>query len=669
VLNREIPFLRIGLPVCMGIISGLYLKPDLIFLAASLIFIITGFGISLLFNKRQLNILYGFPLTFSLYLSGLMLYINEKNSLSDLEPGPETYLCSLAEFPEEKDKSFRIIVRLHALTSDTGNIPLKGSLLIYIRKDTMINSLLPGDFMKIRCSANPVVNRGNPYEFDYKFYMENHGIKYFSYATMEDITGLVHPDHRKLKYRALIIREKIIDMYEDQGITGDRLALVAAITLGQKSMLDPEQKQIFIKAGVMHIMAVSGLHAVILSIFIFNLLFFMKRKFNTLRIIIAVILLWSFAFVTGLTPSVIRATIMFSFLQAGKLIRRDVNSLNSVLASAFILLIIHPSLLFDAGFLLSYSSVVFIICFYRDFYLMLRFKTWIADKIWQSAAVTILAQAGTLPLTVALFNRFPTWFILTNIIIVPLSSFLIIVGCLVPLTYPLKFISQPLASLLGYLTGITEMLTQKASDLPFSTIENIGMGIIETGLLFSFIFLFVMSVLNRKSFALRYPLIALLLFVSAGTVRSIADRTSSELIVYNGIGTSPVGIRTGKIMNLYSDSDTIPPEVAKHCFTKGLKINLMRSDSHDHLLKISGKNIIICNKLTKNALQEIKPDMVILKGKYPAIQKEIGYNGLVEGIILGSDVVLNNRINLELSRLNPDTIHVVRSSGAFRRKL
>ncbi len=75
----------------------------------------TGFGISLLFNKRLINLLYGFPLTFSLYLSGLLLYINEKKSLSDLDPGPGTYLCSLAEYPEEKDKSFRMIVRLHAL--------------------------------------------------------------------------------------------------------------------------------------------------------------------------------------------------------------------------------------------------------------------------------------------------------------------------------------------------------------------------------------------------------------------------------------------------------------------------------------------------------------------------------------------------------------------------
>ena len=115
--------------------------------------------------------------------------------------------------------------------------------------------------------------------------------------------------------------------------------MAAAITLGQKSMLDPEQKLNFIKAGVMHIMAVSGLHAVILSLFVFNLLFFMKGRFNILRIIVAILILWAFAFVTGLTPSVLRATLMFSFLQAGKLMKRPVNGVNSVLASAFFLII------------------------------------------------------------------------------------------------------------------------------------------------------------------------------------------------------------------------------------------------------------------------------------------------------------------------------------------
>ena len=154
------------------------------------------------------------------------------------------------------------------------------------------------------------------------------------------LSDILSPDHRKLIHRALIIREKIIEMYQRRGITGERLALVAAITLGQKNMLDPEQKQNFIKAGVMHIMAVSGLHAVILSLFVFNLLFFLKGRFNILRILITILILWSFAFVTGLTPSVLRATLMFSFLQAGNLMKRPVNGINSVLASAFVLILI-----------------------------------------------------------------------------------------------------------------------------------------------------------------------------------------------------------------------------------------------------------------------------------------------------------------------------------------
>lgn len=668
-LNKELPFLRIGLPICIGIIAGRYLNPGIFFLAVSIFVIITGFVTSLLYNKGPVNQLFGLPMTFALFICGLVLYENEKRQLSNLGTGRAEYICSVSEYPEEKENSFRTTVKLFSVINGNEPTPLKGSMMIYFRKDPLITTLLPGDFLRISCKPMPVENRDNPYEFDYRFYMENHGIKYYSMAGEDDVAFHSRPERRKLKQRALMIRERIIGMYRERGITDDRIGLVAAITLGQKNLLDPEQKQIFIKAGIMHIMAVSGLHAVILSMFIFSILSFMRGKFNILRIVITVLLLWCFAFVTGLTPSVLRATLMFTFLQAGILMKRNVNSINSVLASAVVLMIIRPSVLFDAGFLLSYSAVIFIICFYRDLYLQINFRRWAGDKIWQSAAVTILAQAGTLPLTISLFNRFPTWFIFTNIIIVPLSSLLIIVGCLVPLTYPLKFISHPLALIMNHLTGMTETLTERAASLPFSTIENIGMVPIETELLFSFIFLFILSALNSKSFPMRTSLIALLLLVSAGTVRSISDRTSGELIVYNGIGTSPVGIRKGRIMNLYSDSETIMPEVARHCFTRGLKINQLRSESQIHLLEICSKRILICNKLTNNVLQNVKPDMIILKGKYPSIPKEIGFDGKVEAVIIGADAVLYDRINLEITRLKPDSIHFVRSSGAFRRRL
>jgi competence protein ComEC len=669
VLNKEIPFLRIGLPICVGIISGLYFKPGFLFLVASSIILISGFGISLFYNKRLINNVYGCTLTFALFLCGLLFYTNEKESLSDLEPGTGIYNCTLSMYPDEKVSTNRLIVRLNSAITEKGDLPLKGSLLIYFRKDSILSKLLPGDFLKIRCTPNPIVNRGNPHEFDYRFFMENHDIKYYCFAGPEDIIGHSPPGHRKLKHKALIIREQIIRMYKERGITGDRLALVAAITLGQKNMLDPEQKQIFIKAGVMHIMAVSGLHAVIISLFVFNLLFFMKRKLNVLRTVITVLLLWAFAFVTGLTPSVIRATLMFSFLQTGKLMKRNVNSINSVLASAFILILIRPSVIFDAGFLLSYSAVIFIICFYRDFYLKLDFKTWTGDKIWQSAAVTILAQAGTLPLTITLFNRFPTWFILTNIIIVPLSSFLIVVGCLVPLTFPIKFISQPLASLLNYLTGLTELITEKATDLPFSTIENIGMVPIETILLFFVIFIFMLFLMNRKKYPLRYPIYALLIFVSAGTLRSISDRTSGELIIYNIAGSDAIGIRTGKILNLYCDTTLIPSEVLRHCSTRGLRMKTHILDKNFTGLVAGDRRILICNYLNNSLVQEVDPDFIIVRGIYPKVEKQIRFPEQVKSLIVTPQVSTYFILPDNLRQSKTNTIHFVKISGAFRARL
>lgn len=667
-LNKEIPFLRIVIPFCGGIVSGLFIKPEPWLIAISVLILAAGFPVSLIFNRWQLNHYYGILMTCSMFICGLLLYTAEKRQLSDLDPEQGHYICTLTEFPEPRQNSFRAIVRLHARVDEGDTVSLNGSLMIYFRKDPFISTLLPGDILKLKCEPLPVVNRGNPHEFDYKFYLENHGIKYFSFAGRDDVLAHSRPENPGLRFRALIIRERIIGMYRERGITDDRIGLVAALTLGQKNLLDPEQKQIFIRAGVMHIMAVSGLHAVILSMFIINMLFFLKGRLEFIRIIIAVALLWVFAFVTGLTPSVLRAALMFSFLQAGKLMKRDVNSINSVLASAMILLIAHPSVLFDAGFLLSYCAVLFIICFYGSLYLKIRFKNYGADKIWQSAAVTIIAQAGTLPLTISLFNRFPAWFILTNVIIVPLSSVVVIIGCLVPLTYPVEFISRHLALLMNYLTGVTELLTAKAASLPFASIENIGMVTIESFMLFIFIFLLTLSLLNRKTIPLRIPLIALLVLEGAGSIRSIHDRVTGELIVYNGISESQAGIRTGRTLNLWSESDTLMPEAARHSMTRGLKVNKIHAGPDAHLIETGNKRILICNNLTKVLVQKTQPDIVILKGRFPRIDTEITPDYIPEAVVTGSEVSAGS-LRISDPWKSHSNIHDVGVLGACRIRL
>jgi competence protein ComEC len=665
VLHKEIPFLRICLPLCAGIISGLYIKPDTTLLFTSAIAVISGFSASLFFNRSETNKVFGYPLSISLFMCGLLLYTSQKNSISELAPEQSLFACTLSDYPAEKANSYILTAKLNRKITGRRSEALHGSILIYYRKDSLITRMLPGDMIIVKCIPAEISGRGNPYEFDYRFYMENQGIRYYAYTGRQSIVSYVAPEHRKLVHEALILREKIIRMYSERGITGERLALLAAITLGQKNMLDAEQKNYFIRAGVMHIMAVSGLHTVILSLFVFNALFFLKGKFNIIRILLTIAILWSFAFVTGLTPSVLRATLMFSFLQAGNLMKRPVNGINSVLASAFVLIIIRPSVIFDAGFLLSYSAVIYIIAFYMDLYQKLAFKYIISDKVWQSAVVTIVAQAGTLPLTIALFNRFPTYFILTNIIIVPLSSVLVIIGCLLPLVFPVKFLSQFLALILNNLTGLTELLTRKASSMPFATIENVGMTNLECLLLTCTIFLFSYFLLKKRSISVIYPLAALIIFLLAGTAREISTRVTNELIVYNTPGLSTIGIRTGKILNLYSDTTVAGKEVKRHCATLGLKINMNRIGDKCNCIRAGKSRILITSSLNKRILDSFSPGMVILTGSRPEIGNFTDSVLYKDVTVVSAEGIPHISASHRKGPANSFPAYLVRKSGAY----
>lgn len=669
VLNREIPFLRIIIALCSGIVCGYFFRPPNLFFILSGISIIIMFAASLLFNRQMTNPLFGIAFIICLFTAGLWLYTLEKSSLTELE-SRETYFSGyLSEYPEAKEKTCSMVFKMQAIIEGEKQIPAKGSILLYHRKDKASAEFRPGDMFVLRCRPLKIINRGNPEEFNYSFYMENRGIGYYAFTDSSDITDFRIPEHRRLVHKALIIREKIIDMFRERGIEGERLALVAAITLGQKNMLDPEQKQYFIRAGVMHIMAVSGLHAVILSLFIFKMLFFLKGRLNIMRVMITLVLLWLFAFITGLTPSVLRATIMFTFLQAGNLMKRPVNQINSVLASAFILILVRPSVIFDAGFLLSYSAVIFIISFYRDFYLTLTFRYRLTDLIWQSAAVSIVAQAGTLPLTLMLFNRFPTWFILSNIIIVPLSSVVIIMGCLVPLTFPVEFISRPLAIALDFLTGLTEKLTAVAASLPFSTIDNIGLSIPECILLTITIFLSLKYLLERKSISVVWPGMSLLCLVVAGTLEDIATRRSEELIVYNTTGHTAIGIRTGKNLTIYCDTLYQGMEAVRHSSAKKLAMNsvVIRKDSY--LLKTGDNSILLTRKLNFSVLSKYKPDLVILTGEKPEVERIVQPVWRLKGIVTDPQASPGPSALYNLKAINTDTLHFVKKEGAFRLKL
>ncbi|TFH37393.1 MAG: ComEC/Rec2 family competence protein, partial [Bacteroidia bacterium] len=272
--------------------------------------------------------------------------------------------------------------------------------------------------------------------------------------------------------RAARLRKKLITILSGSSLSGENLALTTALTLGYRDLLNEEVTENFRRSGITHILAVSGLHVGILSLIMMSLLSFLKGRAVIIRVIISVAAIWVFAFITGLSPSVTRAAFMFSFLHAGKLVQRPVNNINSLLASAFVVLIINPTVIFEAGFQLSYSAVIFILLFYQTLYNSIAVKGVLVRKIWSMTVITLLAQLGTLPFVIYYFHSLPVMSFFTNIIAIP-SAFIILAGGLTSiLTFPLPFIQLIASAITGKAAGLLINLADKVSSLPFSTFET-----------------------------------------------------------------------------------------------------------------------------------------------------------------------------------------------------
>ncbi|HKK41352.1 MAG TPA: ComEC/Rec2 family competence protein [Bacteroidales bacterium] len=664
-LFKEIPFLRIVLFICCGVLTGAWFSPGLYFISIALL-LITAFIITdYITAGSHYNILSGIAINAAFFMSGIILYSGRQHSFTELPAKKTVFLCTLSDYPVEKAKSTLLRVSLSCIPDGDSCSPVKGSVLIYNRKDTTLLSVVPGDRLLIRCTPLPIKNRHNPYEFNYRLYMENRGFKYYALTKASDIIKLPAGRHRSLKYRALIIRRGIINTYRNLGIEGRNLAVVAAITLGQKNLLDEEQKQEFATAGVIHVMAVSGLHVMILSLFVMNILFFLKRRYNTARIILTLSVMWIFAFITGLATSVVRASLMFTFIWSGNILKRKLNPLNSLMASAFVLIIMNPGVIFDTGFLLSYAAVTFILVFYHDLYKTLYFNRYVPDKIWQMTVIALVAQAATMPLTITLFNRFPTYFLIANLIIVPMASLVVVTGCLIPLLAPLTPVARIVAALLDRLTGLIVFVTEKTAGLPHASINNAGMLPLECFLLAVTIFLFAYYLLKKRSIRAYWPLLSLLLLVAYHTLSEIRLKNTNEIIVYDVQGSTALGIRTGKILNLYSDSRVVADAVKRHCSASHLKLS--EHYITDSPLYIgSGRNrFLIVNKYNMRHFNNQDADLEIVTGNGRVIFCNFR-EGKAQATDTGSEkTIIRSQSDKGSSRSYTGRVHSVAKSGAF----
>lgn len=665
-LHRQIPFLRLYVPLCAGIAASFLLKRDFPVLPALPGSLAVLMILTFLYSQRHENAAFGIVISFILFATGFLSATYERISLSRLEQKETVLLAVIMDFPLEKEKTYMIKADLKGILCDTTIKRVKGHIIIYHEKsDTTAANLIPGDILVFSCIPAEIKNRGNPGEFDYRFYMQTKGYRYCAFTKRYDLISVSVPARRSLSEQALIFREKIIRLYIKNGLKGNNLALAAAITLGEKDLLDEDQKEDFSRAGVMHVMAVSGLHAGILSFFVLNTLFFLRKKLNLLRLLITLTVLWLFAFTAGLTPSVLRASMMFSFLHTGQMLKRKTHPVNLLLASAFILTIAKPSVIFDASFQLSYLAVLFILLFYNGLYNSISFSSPVAGKIWQMTSLSLAAQAGTLPLTLMMFNRLPVLFIFSNLVIIPLAAVMVITGFLTIVTSPFGFVSSLFTFTMEKATVLSGFLTAKTSRLTFAAIENIGFPATECMVLVVFLALIMYFLWGKKKISPVFPLGALLLFISVSTGRRIITANNNELIVYSTRGEPLIGVRTGMTLYFFCAGDVIPEEVKRHSAMFGLQIK--GTDYRGKLpllIKAGNRNIIIAEQ-GKVEIKNESVDILVFTSERPA--HETYFNRAGEIIFINASFIKNIQLNTDKD--SGTGYWFVRKSGCRRIKL
>ena len=410
------------------------------------------------------------------------------------------YLGEIEESPQIKERTIKLILRLRALKSNNKWAAGYEKIIIYLQKDHLSKKLNTGDIICFKGSVKNVPTPKNPFEFNFKRYLSFHFIHHQAYIKTAQWKLIKKDASVNLYVIADKLRESLIGILKKKGIKNDELAIVSALVLGYKDNINVQLKNAYSSAGAMHVLAVSGLHVGIIFLLFNSLLSFLKKyKYGLLaKGIMLIILLWSYALITGLSASVMRSAMMFSFIIAAKMMNRNSGFFNTLAASAFTLLIYNPLLIMEVGFQLSYLAVAGIVIIQPWINNWFSLKWWLPKKIWEITAVSIAAQITTFPLGLLYFHQFPNYFILSNLVVIPLAIAILYLGLATLCLSFIPLIGEYFAIALNYMVKFLNHIVHFIDNLPYSLSRNIRFNTFDTWMVYLTISSLIMLIANRK---------------------------------------------------------------------------------------------------------------------------------------------------------------------------
>ena len=536
------PLFRLLLPFVGGIVLAInlqiFVNPLLLFSAAIALTAVSA--ISGQFLNFKFRWVFGIILYFSIFVCGYTSALlhtpkyDENHFSGSLKPG-NVFIVRLTETPSEKPNSLRAFGTVEYLKDSLVAKSVSGKVMLYFEIDSSSKSLKYGDYIIIKGILNEIQPPANPHQFDYKTYLANDGIYHQTYLKSKDWAktnfNKTNPVY-KFSEQARLAMLKIL---EKNGLSGEEYAVASALLLGYTENLEPELRNQYAGAGALHILSVSGLHVGIIFVVLgFLLQFFEKIKNGrAIKFSLLLLVIWLYAFISGLSPSVLRATVMFSLFAIKEVRKQQSDPYNTLAASAIILIIFDPHIITKVGFQLSYAAVLGIIALYKPIYELWILKNKVGDYFWQIISVSLAAQIGTFPISVMYFHQFPTYFLPGNLVVIPLSWLIMVAGIAVMFFFFWAWMAEILGLLLKYLVFGLNYSVGFIDGLPGAKIEGLVYYLPQVVLLYLFfVFLTRFFVEKRGSWIIATLVVSSFLVGSFVFERSKTLK-QKQLVIYS----------------------------------------------------------------------------------------------------------------------------------------
>ena len=580
-----------------------------------LFFVLLFLAISLFaFRKKKESTIIAVMLFFSIGISAVYVQDtrNFKNHYSHFYKEETKVVLRISKVLKPgfyQDKYIAEVVQMH-----TGKT--RGAVLLNIQKDSLRERLIIDDQISVNIEFKKVPPPLNGNQFNYKEYLAKQGIYHQLFIESTEFLQLSNTKSSLVGISGKF-RNKIQKSLLKYNFKRDELAVITALLLGQRQEISKELLTDYASAGAIHILAVSGLHVgIILLILSFLFKPIEKIKNGTyLKALCIVLLLWMFAFIAGLSASVVRAVTMFTFLAIGQSLQRKKVVEFSLISSMLFLLILKPMFLFDVGFQLSYLAVFGIIWVQPKLGTLYHPRFLIDKKVWQLITVSIAAQVGILPLSIYYFQQFPGLFVLSNLVIIPFLGAILIGGILVIFMSLLNVLPTFLALMYGYIISLMNDFVSWVGAQEQFLFKEISISFAMMLCCYLLIFSGTLFLIKKTPRKFMYFLIVVLLIQSLYFFEERKAIEKESLIVFHKSRFSIIGKRKGLKIKIQQNIDTLKPSEINiiKSYVTAEYIKYVENINFKNFIQFKEKNILIVDSLGVFQLNKLAHPIVILQ--------------------------------------------------------